>query len=869
MIQEIIAKNFLSIHDAHVQFRRLNLVIGENSAGKSALLKAVLALVHHIRNQAMMSEANASIPMFKLSLREGEPATFHQVVNDAARKSSRRDAEIFLEARFSDVDEARIFATNSRYIDPPSLPSIANGSLVVGYALRDAKGRGNAEVVYNDYFYSVHVRHDPSEDSEEFFNDESGERDSRWPSDWGKPVVRRLVEPLEQGQRSRKLRRTGWNEPRWQWREELTRFPDRNDVRLRPHLCKLVSCDNSDIEWRGNLQQDGAILVPQLDLDPVTDLIESILNRFAQLQASKRLVGGPLAKFSVDGEAIVDRQDSVFADEELSGDELDGSIFLGGNDNYLGDPSYDDHHLDDPSYEWSASRQSSEASLLHELATGFVDGIPQFLFNSSWGRPPWLREDALRILFPVAEGVGEDDESFEVLVQNSVARATESASEVVSRVVHMVLNDKEYRDFLDEEIRQQSSRIARNRSLDNSGVFDGSRFSGWFHPELNSGVLDEALARSLQRLLSDGVLTSGMVALCSTLAIATPIRLRGSVWQSLESKNLEIPETFWRLVSPSGQVLKNVDGLLTAQKYLETVGRVGSDKSEFFFASNYWFRDHSGDGFPISYPDEDAFEIGAGRALKSLVRGAESLQHISAIRSPLAKASSQGGIRLNSDGSNSIQVISDFGSAMISKPPRPSEIRPEPRFLQEITVATCLAEWLAYLGLITDFRVDQKPFAGTRLSVATGHSIQKHDLSEVGSGVGQVLPVLLAPLLTDPGRTVVLEEPEAHLHPAAQVALADFIVACSNSGRQLIVETHSEHIVNRVRRRIAEGKLDPGHVQMLGAESNANSGTTYSANTFTADGTFEGDWPEGFLGVALDDAVEFGRSQMARRGASA
>lgn len=78
------------------------------------------------------------------------------------------------------------------------------------------------------------------------------------------------------------------------------------------------------------------------------------------------------------------------------------------------------------------------------------------------------------------------------------------------------------------------------------------------------------------------------------------------------------------------------------------------------------------------------------------------------------------------------------------------------------------------------------------------------NLRDVGMGVALVLPVLVAGYFAPAGSTVILEEPEVHLHPLAQAVLAEFFVALSRSRRiQFIVETHSEHLFRRMQTLIA------------------------------------------------------------------
>jgi len=84
----------------------------------------------------------------------------------------------------------------------------------------------------------------------------------------------------------------------------------------------------------------------------------------------------------------------------------------------------------------------------------------------------------------------------------------------------------------------------------------------------------------------------------------------------------------------------------------------------------------------------------------------------------------------------------------------------------------------------------------------------KSNLREVGFGVSQVLPILIQAMLAPEGSTVLIEQPELHLHPAAQAELGDlFIRAAAQNNIRLIIETHSEHLLLRLRRRMAESTV--------------------------------------------------------------
>ena len=134
--------------------------------------------------------------------------------------------------------------------------------------------------------------------------------------------------------------------------------------------------------------------------------------------------------------------------------------------------------------------------------------------------------------------------------------------------------------------------------------------------------------------------------------------------------------------------------------------------------------------------------------------------------------------------------------------------------LQEI-----VASELKKMGLIEAFEVN--PISRKRqeyeVKVRTKGSKDSVDLPDVGFGISQVLPVLVQCFYAPPGSIIVMEQPEIHLHPRAQSALADVMIDVINSREngedrniQLVIETHSEHFLRRLQRRIAEERSRQG-----------------------------------------------------------
>ena len=121
-----------------------------------------------------------------------------------------------------------------------------------------------------------------------------------------------------------------------------------------------------------------------------------------------------------------------------------------------------------------------------------------------------------------------------------------------------------------------------------------------------------------------------------------------------------------------------------------------------------------------------------------------------------------------------------------------------------------VAKWLKELRLIHDFRVVSVGDGSQLYEVRVKRTPRSADvlLTDVGFGVSQILPVLVLCLFVPEGSTVLLEQPEIHLHPSVQAGLADIMIdTWKRRGVQIIVESHSEHLLRRLQRRIAEERV--------------------------------------------------------------
>ncbi|MDW8233848.1 MAG: AAA family ATPase [Roseiflexaceae bacterium] len=145
------------------------------------------------------------------------------------------------------------------------------------------------------------------------------------------------------------------------------------------------------------------------------------------------------------------------------------------------------------------------------------------------------------------------------------------------------------------------------------------------------------------------------------------------------------------------------------------------------------------------------------------------------------------------------------------------------------------------------------------------------NISEVGFGVTQMLPIITQAVLAQPGDTLIIEQPELHLHPRAQAELTDLFIAMSRRGLRFLIETHSEHMLLRVRRRIAEttagmisdGALTHAKPDRLQAYfiDRLEDGSTAEPIIIDSQGKMSN--PPGFRGFFADDLQELASLNLA------
>jgi len=181
------------------------------------------------------------------------------------------------------------------------------------------------------------------------------------------------------------------------------------------------------------------------------------------------------------------------------------------------------------------------------------------------------------------------------------------------------------------------------------------------------------------------------------------------------------------------------------------------------------------------------------------------------------------------------------------------------------TLEAAIVDWLQYLGIANSVQSKDMGKLGHELKVALANSDRMQDLTHVGVGVSQVLPILVECLLAEPDSTLVLEQPELYLHPRVQTLLGDFFLSMAMCGKQCIVETHSEYLIDRLRFQIAAtesgGVSDTIKIYFV-EKPGANS--TFREVDINEYGAIV-DWLDGFFDEAHRQAEEMLRAAVRKR----
>lgn len=201
------------------------------------------------------------------------------------------------------------------------------------------------------------------------------------------------------------------------------------------------------------------------------------------------------------------------------------------------------------------------------------------------------------------------------------------------------------------------------------------------------------------------------------------------------------------------------------------------------------------------------------------------------------------------------------------------------RYSHNLPFQKVIAHWLRQLGLIDRFSMSEIG-AGSNLyqaRVEANASAVTTTLSDVGIGVSQVLPVLVLLYYVPEGSVVLLEQPEIHLHPAVQSRLADFFLCVAKQRKlQIVVESHSQHMLQRLQRRVAEGGVGvPGKGSTYPFDISSDDVRLYFSSVYRGVGRLDDlrlnqwgeieNWPDDFFGDEMEEITAISSATMRRK----
>ena len=157
--------------------------------------------------------------------------------------------------------------------------------------------------------------------------------------------------------------------------------------------------------------------------------------------------------------------------------------------------------------------------------------------------------------------------------------------------------------------------------------------------------------------------------------------------------------------------------------------------------------------------------------------------------------------------------------------------------------------WLGEISPGTKLKLDPKPDLDLmNVQYQYGDS-NRYRSTNVGFGITYSLPIIVAVLSAKPGALIIIENPEAHLHPKGQAKMGELLALAASCGIQVIVETHSDHVLNGIRLTVHSGKIQPDEVQLYYFQRASKLGQFMVETTalkIDRNGRID-KWPDGFF----------------------
>lgn len=194
------------------------------------------------------------------------------------------------------------------------------------------------------------------------------------------------------------------------------------------------------------------------------------------------------------------------------------------------------------------------------------------------------------------------------------------------------------------------------------------------------------------------------------------------------------------------------------------------------------------------------------------------------------------------------------------------EFAPELIYLnQGSKIIDQLNKWIKHFGIQGEIKIktsqaeDSDNFS---LHLLLSKNKRQINLADLGFGISQLLPILVEGLTRSKEATIILEQPEIHLNPKLQSLMADFFVDIVKQKKRFIIETHSEHLLLRIRSLVAQKKISPEDIGLYFVERNQGV-SSIKVIPLEEDGHIESNnWPKGFFEDSLTESINLVRNQI-------
>lgn len=175
------------------------------------------------------------------------------------------------------------------------------------------------------------------------------------------------------------------------------------------------------------------------------------------------------------------------------------------------------------------------------------------------------------------------------------------------------------------------------------------------------------------------------------------------------------------------------------------------------------------------------------------------------------------------------------------------------RVKESDTLSSHLNYWLSYiLGIKFELQTEKITPNNAKI-IYKSNDLANLSPEQLGVGVSYLAKVLIMCLRAKEGDVIMIENPEIHLHPAAQSKLGEFFAYIVKAGVQILIETHCEHLINRLQYEVYKGHLVSNEIVLYYKASIMDD---FEQINFEINGKFEQDFPNGFFDATLDEMLE-------------